>query len=133
MKSKIINKKNFLTLFVLNSFVVYLVSLFFSRQVVLGNYSLPSFLALFFSMAIFSLYQVLLAPFVKDICRQRNIKLNLNRWLVIYFFLNSIGLWIIARLANLFGLGISSWTVVVTLALVLSLAYSALTRTLNKK
>jgi len=133
MKTKIVNKKNLLVLFVSNSLVIFLATLLFPRQIVLGNYFLPLFLALFFSMAVFSLYQAVMAPFIKDICRQRDIKLNPNRWSVIYFFLNSIGLWIIARLASVFGLGISSWTVIVALAIILSLAHSALLRALDKK
>jgi len=133
MKSKIVNKKNLLVLFVSNSVVIFLASLIFPSWVVLGNYFLPFFLALFFSMAIFSFYQAALPPFIKDISRQRNIKLSPNRWSVIYFFVNSIGLWIMARLANVFGLGISSWTVVVALAIILSLTHSALLQALDKK
>lgn len=53
--------------------------------------------------------------------RQQRV-LSPKDWLMGYFALNTVGIWLIARLAEILGLGLSSWLVALLLGLVLSFA-----------
>jgi hypothetical protein len=109
----------FLT-FIINSIVIYLANMFFPTMVVLGNARYTAFSALLISMFAVALVSTLAVPVVEGLVASARVKLGMMHWSVIYLLLNSAILWVVARYAEMFGLGIASWGVVVLLAFILT-------------
>ena len=108
-------------LLVVSSIVVYLASMWFPQNIVLGNAQLSKLGALFLSMNFLALFATFAVPFIREYERMKKRILTKNEWVLKYFALNFIGLWIIARFAEQLGLGLSSWVVVALLAIVLDI------------
>jgi len=126
---------SFFLLFLANSLVLYLANLLFPTFVVLGTYFHTPGLAIFFSMLLLSLYNTFTIPLVHYHEKIRNRMYSSWEWLRTYFVLNFLGLWVITRLAAIFGLGISGWWVALLLAAafdwIQGLAMMALSRLTN--
>lgn len=120
-------------LLVVNSLVIYLASLLFPNQVVLGTVNIPVWWAVFCSMAILALIGTFAVPFVRLAENKRGRMMTNKEWMGLYFGLNFVGVWLIARLAEFVGLGISSWVVALVLAIVLDAAQGAGMMWLEKK
>jgi hypothetical protein len=110
----------FLIMLVVNVLVVYATNMFFPYMVVLGNARYTAFSALLFSMFAFTLVLTLATPVIERVAAALSVKLGMMHWMGLYFVLNTVTLWSLARQAETFGLGIASWGVVVILAFVLN-------------
>lgn len=111
----------FLVMFVVNSIVMYLANMFFPYMVVLGNARYTAVSALLVSMFALTLILTLATPIIERVAAAANAKLEMMHWIGLYMLLNIVSLWTIARYAEVFGLGIASWGVVVVLAFVMNL------------
>jgi len=108
-----------LTILVANAIVLYVASLFFPDHVVLlGNATLTNWL----SAVVTALVLTIILRLVKPLLTATNLKvkgdLPIN---ITYLITNIVGLWVLGRLANYVGFGISSFVVVIVLGAVLSL------------
>ncbi|MBU1088302.1 hypothetical protein KKA02_00270 [Patescibacteria group bacterium] len=104
--------------FVVNSLIIWLANMLFPAQVVLGTWYISGFWAIIHSMGTLALINTFTIPFVRDTEKKRDKMLSKNEWMVVCFLINVAGVWLIARKANQFGMGIKSWLVAVILGLV---------------
>jgi len=109
----------YVVLFLVNSVVIYLANAFFPQFVALGTATTTKAWAIIQSMGILTLANLLVIPFVREFERRKNRMFSSKEWMILYFLINSVSLWIIARFALYLGFGISSWMVAVGLAIVL--------------
>lgn len=77
------------------------------------------------SMAVFSLLTVAASPVIEAVADQMKYKLSFLHWIVLYAGINFGGLWITGRFAEQLGLGVSSWIVVLILAVIMDFAQGA--------
>ncbi|MGD9129139.1 MAG: hypothetical protein PVJ09_01460 [Candidatus Woesebacteria bacterium] len=109
-----------------HSVIIYVASMWFKEAVILGTHVFSPIAALVNSMITFTLIVVAATPVIEFISEQLKIKLTCLHWSVLHFFINAGALWLVARFAEQLGMGISSWKVVVVLALVFDLAQALL-------
>lgn len=128
MKKKLINEYtgimlviNFFILFAVNSLVLYFANLLFPSQIVLGNQTVAYGWSFIHSMATLAMLNIFTIPLVREYENRIGKMISSMCWMKIYFITNFIGLWILARFANQLGMGLSSWIVVVFLALTLDI------------
>jgi len=114
----------------LNSLLLYLLGLIFSSEVVLGNFRLVPLEASIYSGFWLTFFVWTMWDFVSI----RKVKLEplLLRFLF-FFFVNSLGIWIISRYANYTGLGITSYWWAFVLGGVADLLQSIIWNLLGKK
>lgn len=107
-------------LFIANSLVTYVAHLLFPGHIVLGNHQIDPWSALFMAMAILSVVDVGATPVIQLVSDMFKLRLANRDWMVLYFVINAVTLWFIGRLAEMVGMGISSWLVAGLLSLVLT-------------
>lgn len=112
----------FIAIFVVNMVVIYVANIIFPLDVVLGNMNLSRFWALVISAATLALLTLLVMPLLRMYERNRKRNLSPKETMAAYFVLNFVFLWLLSRAADVFGLGLSSWLVVLILAVLLDLA-----------
>lgn len=112
---------SYFVLFAVNALVIYLANVYFPRNVVLGTFNINLGWSIFHSMGTLALINILIIPFIREIERWKGRMLTPMEWMVKYFVINFVGVWAITRFSEQFGLGVSSWLVVVILAAVLDL------------
>jgi hypothetical protein len=101
-----------------HSLLIYLANRFFPDFVVLGTHQLSAFQSIFYSMLVFTLIAVGATPLIEYFAILQKRVLKAMDWFIAYFFINAVGIWIVARFAEQLGMGISSWLVAVALAVV---------------
>ena len=106
--------------------VMFLANVFLPENVVLGNNIFSPGAALIYSMITFTLLSVGAVPVVEWVASNNKVQLTENMWMILYFFINFFALWIVARFAELLGLGISSWQIVAVLALILDVLQASI-------
>jgi hypothetical protein len=109
-------------IFAVNAITVYLAQMFFPKNIVLGTHSLSYFWALYMSMGKLALLTSFILPFVSKYEIMRNKIFSPAEWMSLYFVVNFVGIWVITRFSEQFGLGVTSWVVVAALAVVLDVA-----------
>lgn len=124
---------SFLALMIVNTLVIVLANMFFPENVVLGTMSLTANWAAFLSMAALSLIGAFAIPFFHHWEAVRGKLLSTKEWIIYYFLLNVAGVWLISRAAEQFGLGVSSWYVVVALAIAFDVVQGLVMTALEKK
>lgn len=125
---KVIAKRNPNMMFVIslvviaivNTAVIALANMFFPDNVVLGTMSLSSTEALLLSSAAISVLTCMAIPFVFEAGHKLGRDITPMEMMISYFFINTIVVWLIARESEIFGMGISSWLIVLILAFVLN-------------
>jgi len=116
----------FITWMIGHSSILYLANALFPSHVVLGTNQFSSLQGLFYSMLVFTLIAVGSIPITEYIAILQKKTLKTMDWMVIFFFVNVVGIWLVARFAEQLGLGISSWLVAVALAVVFDIAQGVL-------
>lgn len=116
----------YLTFLLGNAVVVYGAAMIFPTQVVLGTDMISPFMGLFYSMVVFTLIGVGLMPVIQMGAQMLNYKMNNNAWLVAYLVINVASLWLVARFAELLGMGIASWVVALVLGAVINVVQMVL-------
>ena len=109
----------YFVLFAVNALVVSLANSLMPQQVVLGTQFISKGWAIIHSMGTLALLTTFAVPFIREYEKSRGKMLSSTEWMVAYFVLNFVGIWLIARLAEQLGFGISSWVVALVLAIVL--------------
>lgn len=116
----------FIVWFIGHAVVLYLANTFFPEAVVLGTHQFSVYQSLFYSMLVFTLITVGMIPLIEYAAILQKRALSVMDWIVLYFIINTAGIWVVARFAEMLGLGISSWLVAVALGLVLDLVQGLL-------
>ncbi|HYD35834.1 MAG TPA: hypothetical protein VD999_07275 [Vitreimonas sp.] len=116
----------FAVLLVANMMVIYLSHLVFPGNVVLGTHRFSLFEALLYSQVVLTFMIVGAVPVIELIAEQMRYKLQDMHWMLLYFFLNIGAVWVVARFAEVLGMGISSWMVAVGLAFILNIVQGGL-------
>ncbi len=111
----------FFVLWVVTAGVIALANMLFPQDIVLGTMSLSYVSALALSSAVLAWLGTITMPIFTEIEIRQKMVLTPQHWIIGYGIINVVGIWIIARLAEQLGLGISSWMFVVGLALVLDI------------
>lgn len=120
----------FVFFFLGNCIVVYLAHRLFPNDVVLGTYFHTPLMALVSSMTALTLVTTGSAPVVESLIQVTKAKLTEPYWIISSFLLNLVSVWVIARFASMFGMGVSSWGVVAILAIILGLSQRVLVKTI---
>jgi len=110
----------FLMLGVINGLIVWLSNLIFPARVVLGTGTISLLRAIIQSAVVLALVNILGIIVLRQYEKGKNRKLEDIERGVIYFLLNTVAVWVIARLAVWVGMGISSWLVAVAIGAVLT-------------
>lgn len=111
----------FVLISIVNMAVIHFASLWFPTQVVLGTMSLSYLWALGLSSKSLALILTFAMPFVNEAEKTIKRPWSMPELMGIYFVINFVGLWMITRFAEALGLGVTSWMVVLALAVVLDL------------
>lgn len=107
----------FLVLFIINAAILYESSLLFPNSIVLGNANVSPFAA----TVLTSLALTLLDHYgLEEIRKRKLFKLNKNTKFFVTAALNIVVIWILSRLALVFGFGISYWAVALLMGIVLA-------------
>ena len=109
----------FFLLWLGNGFVIALANMFFSQQIVLGTMSISSTMALVLSSGILAWAATLTMPIFTEIEIRKQMVLTPQHWMTGYLIINFIALWVVARFADVIGLGMASWFFVLGLAAIL--------------
>lgn len=108
----------FLVLFVINAAILYEASLLFPKSIVLGNANVSPFAA----TVLTGLALTLLDHYgLEEIKKRKIVKLNKNSKFFVTALLNIVVIWILSRLALVFGFGISYWAVALLMGIVLAI------------
>jgi len=106
---------SFFALFIANSIVLFAASTFFPQSVVLGTHTINGPWVYFHSMGTLALVGLLTIPFFLWYEKSSKKKLGFKEWTVGYLIINSLTIWLMARVPDQFGIGISSWVVAIAL------------------
>ncbi|HBC45136.1 MAG: hypothetical protein UX08_C0003G0086 [Candidatus Collierbacteria bacterium GW2011_GWB1_45_35] len=101
---------------VLNSLVILIANALFPAQVVLGNANSNLWWAVFHSMVMLTLIGTLAVPLFEWKQKMLGRALTTKEWMIGYLAINFVGVWVITRFSEQFGLGISGWWVGLLLA-----------------
>lgn len=109
----------FVIMLAVNSAVVWLANMLLPTTVVLGTFNISKFWAILYSMGALSLVNTAAVPFMYKLEEWKGSVLTSMDWMFQYFVLNFMTVYVLTRVSEVFGLGVSSWLVVVILAAVL--------------
>ncbi|OGM10870.1 hypothetical protein A2W13_00230 [Candidatus Woesebacteria bacterium RBG_16_36_11] len=119
----------FFTFWILNSLILFIFSVIFPNNIVFGNDVLSGVFAAFWTGFILTF----LSWLAKPILAKFNFKLSGDRnRMLFYFVLNIILIWILARIPNFTGFGITRFTWAIILGLILELAEAGSWKLLKK-
>lgn len=113
---------NYFVFFAVNYLILHFANYFYPENVVLGTQHISRTWALIHSMGTLALINAFMIPVLLEIEKIKGRALTHKEWIVKFYLINFVGVWLITRLADNLGLGISSWTVAAILAIFLSLA-----------
>ena len=106
----------FATLFVVNSFVLYLAHMLFPNSIVLGTASISMVWAIYHSMLKLTLVATFVMMLVTVYEWKNKVVFTPKQWMSTYLVVNFVALWGISRFADNLGLGFSSWFVILLFA-----------------
>lgn len=116
---------SYFVLALVTGLVIALAHAIFPDSVVLGTMSISYTWAVLLATGAITLFNTLAIPFFHLYELKRGTMLSSTEWMVGYFVLNFIAVYGVTRFAEQFGLGVSSWLVVVLLAAVLDVLQGA--------
>lgn len=122
----------FLILAVVNAVIIFGANLLFPSHVVLGTFTISPLWAIVLSSSALALLSVLVMPLAGVWEHFRKHVLTPKEWMGSFLVLNFVFVWLITRIPDLLGLGVSSWFVVLILAVVLDLAHGVAMMQLEK-
>lgn len=122
-----------LTLFLITNYLLaFFISQFFPKNLVFGTHLLHPFTALVYSMTVFTLLIGLLMFKIHWLKDKMKIELTALNCKIMHLIFNIAGLWLVARLASILGMGISSWKVAVVVGVIFYLMQSLIIKSLKK-
>jgi hypothetical protein len=110
---------SFAVLYIVNMIVIYFANMWFGLNVVLGTMSLSTLWALLLSAGTVAVINTFSIPFFHEWEMRRGKILSSWEWMAGYFVINVAAIWLVTRAAEIFGMGVSSWIVILVLAAVL--------------
>lgn len=123
---------SYVALLLSNVVVLHLAATWFPQYIVLGTMSLTRTWAIFMSMGKLALLGTLAMPFFTEWELRRGQALSPIDWTAGYFVVNFVGLWLVTRYAEAYGLGVTSWVVAAALAFALDLVQGMVMMKLEK-
>jgi hypothetical protein len=111
----------FLVFLAIHMVVIYFANKWYPESVVLGNHFFSPMTGLLYAMIPFTLLTVAAVPIVEHLTDTTKWKMTDWHWPVLYLVVNASGLWFLARFAEWLGMGLSSWMVVVVLAVIMDI------------
>jgi len=111
----------YLVFFFVNVIILLIAAILFPQQVVLGNHLFSPLQALFQAIGLLTLLVVAVIPILEWLANRWQYELKTRDWLIVFWLVNIAALWLIARLAELIGLGLASWKVSVVLGTIFNL------------
>lgn len=112
---------SYFILFVVNALVIYFANLWFPMNVVLGTMSISQPWAIILTAGALALIGTLLIPFFNEWEMRRRKILSAGEWMLGYLFINFVGLWLLTRASEIFGMGVTSWVVLLILAIIMDI------------
>lgn len=112
---------SFLVLYAVTTLVLHVAHMWAPESVVLGTMSLSYTWALLLSSGVIALISSFTMPFLTEWEIRNKRALNATELFVVYFVILFFGVWLVTRAADVFGLGVSSWFVVLVLAAALDM------------
>lgn len=106
-------------LFFVNAVVLFIAHMIAPHAYVLGTHSLDMWWAIKLSMGELALLGGLVMPFVGMVEKNRQRIFSPIEWSTLYLIVDVIGLWVISRFSEQYGLGVSSWMAILPLAVAL--------------
>lgn len=106
---------------VVNMVVLYGANMWFPEHVVVGTQSLTVAWGLFLSSSALAVLGMLFMPVATYWESMMGRNLKPMEMMGLYFVENVVGLWLVTRVSDIFGLGVSSWMVILALAVVMDL------------
>ena len=116
---------SFVVLMVVTSVVVYFANMWFPSSVVLGTANISLLWAVLLSGAVIALIDTFAMPFLREWEMKRKRDLSGKEMMVVYLMINVAAVWLVSRFAEIFGLGVASWVVVLILAAVVNVVQGA--------
>jgi hypothetical protein len=116
----------FILFTVTHSIIFSVASVFFPMDVVLGNHLVSALSSLLITSATLALISVGVTPLIESASEAMKTKLSNGQWMGLYLILNVLTIWVLARMAEEIGFGISSWLVAVILGLVINILQGVL-------
>lgn len=113
--------KTFFLMMLANAVVFYLANMFFPDNVVVGNMSLSHLWAIILSSGLLSLIVTFAYPFMMQMETQMKRSWSPPEMMGMYLVINVVSLWFITRASHIFGLGVTSWIVVLIMAFIANL------------
>lgn len=113
---------SYLTLFIVNTLIIYLANKLFPANVALGTYALNPMWALYLAVVEITIVGTMVIPLVYYHEWRRGKVYSPKEWMITYFIVNTLTIWGIARFADKVGFGISSWYVAILLGVALDWA-----------
>ncbi len=108
----------FVSIGIVNAITLFLANILFPTEIVLGNSTWSPILSAIITGILLSAVMGLPEPLMKTL----NVKIKNEMHLaLVYLVFNVVGLWVLARFANYFGFGVTSFVVVLVLGFVLNL------------
>lgn len=123
---------SFITLFVTNATLLYFANVIAPKYVVLGTFALTPFWALILTstkLTIIDVLVMLLVPY-----KEWKTKKDLTpaHWMSLYAIVNVVSLYLVSRFAEIYGFGVSSFGVIIILAVVMDLVQGMVMMQLGK-
>lgn len=106
----------YFVLLVINSLVVVIANMLFPKMIVLGTGNISYWWAVFHSMGKLVLIGILSAPLIEYYQEKQERMLTSREWMYGFWVVNFVGLWVISRFSEQFGLGLAAWWVTLALA-----------------
>lgn len=110
---------SFVVVALINFIVIRMANAWYPSNVVMGTVDLSVAWAAFLFATALSLLTILLMPFVTVIEQRIKRSLAPHEMMITYLVINFISIWLITRKSEVFGVGVTSWTVVLGLAMIL--------------
>jgi uncharacterized membrane protein YvlD (DUF360 family) len=106
---------------VVNAVVIYFANSLMPQQVVLGTYSISHTWAIILSSGALALLTTFLMPFISMYETKMKRLWTPPELMAMYLLINFVAIWLVTRFSEIFGLGVSSWFVVLILAVIMDL------------
>ena len=112
---------SFVVVAIVSAIMIAVANMLFPQQLVLGTYSVPATWAIVLCGSAVSLLTLLAMPFIREWEMRRGKDASPAEMFAVYFAVNLVAVWLLTRKSEIFGMGVSSWVVVVGLAVVLDI------------
>jgi hypothetical protein len=122
----------FFIVFVINMVVIHFANGMYPMNVVLGTMSIPPLWAVILNSAVIALTTTFAMPFINEAEKYIGRLWSPPELMGIYLVINFVTLWLLGRVAEIFGLGVSSWLVVLALSVVLDIVQGAVMMIIEK-